>query len=153
MFRFGPNGDFNIPYGGFSYNKKCFYCKIENVISEECINLFKKTEINCEDFESVIKKWNYTDDDFMFLDPPYDSTFSEYDDNGFTRKDHERLEKVLRECKCKWLMVIGKTDFISELYKDYNVVEYDKTYTYQARGEYDNKQTTHLLITNYPITI
>ena len=40
---------------------------------------------------------------------------------------------------------------MDNLYKDYNIVEYDKTYMYQARGEYDNKNTTHLLITNYKI--
>jgi len=26
MFRFDSNGNFNIPYGGFSYNSKCFDC-------------------------------------------------------------------------------------------------------------------------------
>ena len=30
MFRFGPNGDFNIPYGGFGYNSKNFTNKIKN---------------------------------------------------------------------------------------------------------------------------
>lgn len=50
-------------------------------------------------------------------------------------------------------MVIGKTDFIYNLYKDYNIVEYDKTYMYQARGKYDNKHTTHLVITNYPFEV
>ena len=30
-------------------------------------------------------------------------------------------------------------------------IEYDKTYMYQARGKYDNKHTTHLVITNYPL--
>ena len=37
--------------------------------------------------------------------------------------------------------------------KDYNIVEYDKTYMYQARGKYDNKHTTHLVITNYPLEV
>ena len=50
-------------------------------------------------------------------------------------------------------MAIGKTDFISRLYKDYNVLEYDKTYAYQARGTYDNKKTTHLLISNYELKL
>ena len=48
-------------------------------------------------------------------------------------------------------MAIGKTEFIYNLYKDYNIVEYDKTYMYQAKGQYDNKHTTHLVITNYPV--
>lgn len=151
MFRFDSKGNFNIPYGGKSYNNKCFSCKIDKIISEETKTLFRNTDIQCKDFEEVINGYDFQDGDFMFLDPPYDSTFSEYDDNGFNRDDHKRLAKTLKVCKCKWLMAIGKTDFIADLYKDCYVIEYNKTYMYQARGEYDNKHTTHLLITNYPI--
>jgi hypothetical protein len=46
-------------------------------------------------------------------------------------------------------MAIGKTDFISDLYDGYEKIEYNKTYMYQARGTYDNKKTTHLLIKNF----
>ena len=152
MFRFGPNGDFNIPYGGFDYNSKNFTSKIQNITNDEAKTLFKETNIQCNDFETVINKWNIQENEFMFLDPPYDSTFSEYDGNGFTREDHKRLANCLKNVKGKWLMAIGKTDFIADLYKDYYIVEYDKTYMYQARGgEYDGKKTTHLVITNYPI--
>ena len=153
MFRFSPTGDFNIPYGGFTYNNKCFTCKIENIISEEVRKTFSETDIKCGDFEDAINEWKYSKNDFMFLDPPYDSTFSDYDNNSFGKNEHIRLANCLKNTKCKWLIVIGKTDFIYDLYKDYNIVEYDKTYMYQARGNYDNKHTTHLVITNYPIIV
>lgn len=42
MFRFGPTGDFNIPYGGFGYNTKCFTCKIKNITSNEARDLYSK---------------------------------------------------------------------------------------------------------------
>lgn len=48
-------------------------------------------------------------------------------------------------------MAISKTDFILDLYKGFHIIEYDKTYMYQAKGDYDSKHTTHLVITNYPI--
>ena len=149
MFRFNPDGDFNIPYGGYAYNHKCFKCKVDTITLEETKKLFKTTDIECGDFEDFINKYSYGENDFMFLDPPYDSTFTDYDGNGFGRDEHIRLHKVLSECKCKWLMDIGKTDFIYDLYKDFNIVEIDKTYMYQARGTYDNKHTSHLIITNY----
>ena len=149
MFRFDSKGNFNIPYGGLSYNSKCFECKIEKIFSDDAKFLQEKVETTCYDFEDAIKSANFQEDDFMFLDPPYDSTFSDYDGNSFTKEDHTRLANVLKDVKCKWMMAIGKTDFIADLYKDFHVLEYDKTYMYQARGEYDNKHTTHLLITNY----
>ena len=151
MFRFGPDGDFNVPYGGYGYNSKCFTCKIENITSEDVKKAFSELNIKCGDFEDAIDTWVYSENDFMFLDPPYDSTFTDYDGNSFGKKEHIRLANCLKNCKCKWLIAIGKTDFIYELYKDYNIVEYDKTYMYQARGKYDNKHTTHLVITNYPL--
>ena len=85
----------------------------------------------------------------MFLDPPYDSTFTDYDNNQFGHTEHVRLAECLKNCNCKWAMVIGKTDFIEDLYSEYNVYEYDKTYMYQAKGSYSNKNTTHLIIRNY----
>lgn len=35
-------------------------------------------------------------------------------------------------------MAIGKTEFIYNLYKEYNIVEYDKTYMYQAKVQNEN---------------
>lgn len=149
MFRFDSNGNFNIPYGGFSYNSKCFDCKIEKILSDEAKFLATDVTTTCYDFEKAIKTAKFEENDFMFLDPPYDSTFSDYDGNSFTKEDHIRLAETLKDVTCKWMMAIGKTDFIADLYKDFHVLEYDKTYMYQARGDYDNKHTTHLLITNY----
>ena len=149
MFRFGKDGKFNIPYGGFSYNDKCFKCKIDKIFSDDARFISENTESTCLDFEEAIKSYNFADDDFIFLDPPYDSTFSEYDGNEFSKADHKRLAGILKHIKCKWMMIIGKTDFIYNLYKDFNILEYDKTYMYQARCKYNNKKTKHIIITNY----
>lgn len=150
MFRYDRNGNFNIPYGGFGYNDKCFSCKIDNIFSEDAKFIENNTIATCNDFERFLTFFKYEKDDFIFLDPPYDSTFSDYDGNSFSKEDHIRLANVLKNIPCKWMMAIGKTDFIYSLYKDNCFIEeYDKTYMYQARGKYDNKRTTHLLITNY----
>ena len=148
MFRFGRDGKFNIPYGGAVYNNKNFKTKVKTATSEQTKDIFKKIKFFTSDFESVLNT-NFEKDDFIFLDPPYDSTFSEYDNNSFTREDHKRLRDILKQVNCKWLMVIGKTEFIDELYKDFNKIEYDKTYMYQARGDYENKHTIHLIIKNF----
>ena len=149
MFRYNSSGDFNVPYGGFGYNSKCFKCKINAISNIDVRNIFNQISIDCLDFEDFISNHTYGNDDFMFLDPPYDSTFTDYDKNSFTKDDHKRLMECIKKCKCKWLMAIGKTDYIMDLYKDFNIIEYDKTYMYQARGNYDNKHTKHIIVTNY----
>lgn len=148
MFRFGKDGKFNIPYGGNAYNGKLWGDKIKNLLSEETKQIFSNVNINVCDFETALSR-KFEENDFIFLDPPYDSTFSEYDNNSFTREDHKRLHDMLKNVKCKWLMIIGETDFINQLYEDFPKIEYEKTYMYQARGTYDNKKTKHLIIKNY----
>ena len=64
----------------------------------------------------------------MFLDPPYDSVFTEYGYCSFGKEDHIKLNTLFKQTKIKCLMIIGKTDFICDLYKDYIYGEYDKKY-------------------------
>ena len=90
-------------------------------------------------------------DDFIFLDPPYDSEFSTYAKNEFTRKDQERLANYLiNHCKAKWMMIIKNTDFIFDLYNDngLNIQSFEKTYLVSFMNRND-KNVEHLLITNY----
>ena len=103
------------------------------------------------DFEEFLLKTNPTENDFIFLDPPYDSKFSSYDNNEFNRNDHKRLaDYLLNKCKAKWMMIISKTDFIYDLYNQpgIHIQEYDKKYTCNTKG-WKNRDVIHLLITNY----
>jgi DNA adenine methylase len=148
MFRFGSDGRFNIPYGGAVYNGKDFSNKIKILLSDETKKIISSALFKVCDFEEALNT-KFEDNDFVFLDPPYDSIFSEYDNNSFTREDHKRLHDILVKLNCKWLMAIGKTEFIDELYKEFEKIEYNKTYAYQARGTYDSKRTSHLIIKNF----
>ena len=87
----------------------------------------------------------------MFLDPPYDSEFTDYGYCKFEKDMQIKLAKYFKETKIKCLMIIGKTKFIEELYKDYIVEEYEKKYRFKL---YDGRvgdeiNTKHLIIKNY----
>ena len=84
----------------------------------------------------------------MFLDPPYDSEFTDYGYCSFGKEEHEKLAECFKNTKIKCLMIIGKTDFISNLYKDYIVDEYDKKYRFKLHsGRVGNEiNTKHLII-------
>lgn len=148
MFRFAKNGDFNVPYGGMSYNEKYLSSKINYIFSEEMKKYLENTVIENFDFEVFLNGINLNATDFIFLDPPYDSDFSTYDNNVFDKKEQIRLRDYLAKTKAKWMLIIKKTDFIHDLYKDFNIYEYDKNYmvSFKNRNEKDVK---HLLITNY----
>jgi DNA adenine methylase len=153
MFRYNNKGEFNIPYGGISYNNKDFKGKIDNIFDNQVISIFENTEIYNLDFEEFFKSVNLNENDFMFLDPPYDSDFSDYEGRTFGKDDQERLAKSLYSIKAKFILIIKNTDFIFELYDNkpnINILTFDKQYTYNVRSR-NERNTEHLLITNLDI--
>jgi len=151
MFRYNANGEFNIPYGGMSYNKKNMKAKIDNMFNEHMVSLFKNTEIHCSDFEDFFKNIRPNSNDFIFLDPPYDTDFSEYEGKDFSKVDQERLAYTFKKTPANFILVIKNTDFISSLYENcFNILSFDKQYTYNVRSR-NNRDVEHLIITNLPV--
>ncbi len=151
MFRYSNKGDFNVPYGGIAYNGKLMSKKINYYRSTPLLSHFADTHIYNLDFELFLREVQPSEQDFVFLDPPYDSEFSTYAQNAFSKADHERLAKfMINECKAKWMLIIKNTDFIYNLYnKDgINIRTFDKEYLVSFMNRND-KKVTHLLITNY----
>ena len=93
-----------------------------------------------------------TKDDFMFLDPPYDCTFSDYGNQeykeGFNDEEHRRLAKAFYELPCKAMMVISRTPLIEELYGKDIVDEYDKNYAVNIRNRFKSG-AKHVIVMNY----
>jgi DNA adenine methylase len=144
MLRYNKKGKFNIPFGRYkTYN----YETIKNTNYED---LLKRTDIFNKSFEDIFIKYN-DPQNFMFLDPPYDSTFTDYGYCTFEKKDHQKLAKCFKETHIKCLMIIGKTPFIQDLYKDYIVDEYDKKYRFKLHSKRIGNEinTKHLIIKNY----
>jgi len=151
MFRYNSNGEFNVPYGGIGYNNNSLDKKLNYISSEPVQERLRNTTIECNDFHLFSKTKNWNDNDFVFLDPPYDTEFSTYDQNEFTSNDQKRLaEFLLNEVKCNWMLVIKNTPFIFELYNKTNIKIkfFDKTYNVSFMNRND-KDTEHLMITNY----
>lgn len=151
MFRYSGNGLFNVPYGGMAYNSKSLSRKIAYYKSKPLSDRFLNTRIYNLDFEEFLNKVKPTEDDFVFLDPPYDSDFSTYARNEFTKDDQKRLaDYLIHNCRAKWMMIIKNTDFIYNLYNipGINITSFDKEYTVSFMNRNDRK-VTHLMITNY----
>ena len=144
MLRYNKNGKFNIPFGRY---KTINYSEIMNKDYE---TLLGRTEILNKGFDYIFENYN-DENNFMFLDPPYDSEFTDYGYCQFGKEEQKKLALLFKNTKIKCLMVIGKTKFIEELYNGYIVGEYDKKYRFKL---YDNRigdeiNTKHLIIKNY----
>ncbi|WP_209122717.1 DNA adenine methylase [Alkalihalobacillus sp. BA299] len=151
MFRYNKSGGFNVPYGGTSYNSKAFHHKIEYLWNDELQEILSRTNIYNVDFEKFLQGIPIHEEDFIFLDPPYDSDFSTYANHSFASHDQERLaEYLLNECKCRFMLIIKNTDFIFNLYNQpgINIIGFNKEYSVSFMDRNDRK-VEHILITNY----
>jgi DNA adenine methylase len=153
MFRYNQRGKFNVPYGGISYNRKDIDRKIALMRSPNLYLHLQNTVIEQMDFEQFVLQHPPQADDFVFLDPPYDSEFSTYAQNTFDMRDQQRLAYyLLRECRAKFMLVIKRTQAIFDMYQQPGISmrSFDKKYmvSFQDRN---NREAEHLIITNYPV--
>lgn len=154
MFRYGKNGAFNVPYGGIAYNSRDFASSLKHLMSSDVTDFLSRSEINQLDFEDLFAKYNnFNSNDFIFVDPPYDSAFSQYNADGdFTANDQKRLANVLLGTSAKWMLVIKNTPFILSLYQDPSLFRgvFGKNYQVNFRNRHD-RGVEHLVVTNYPL--
>ncbi len=162
MFRYNSKQEFNVPYGGISYNRKTLTKKIDLLTSGLLREQLAKTELASLDFVDFADKYEPQPEDFVFLDPPYDTTFSSYDGNSFDKGDHERLAQYLiKQCRGYFMLIIKNTEFITGLYPEgtmtasgrpLHVYKFNKQYFVSFKDRND-KKAEHLMITNYPVVM
>lgn len=143
MIRYNANGEFNVPFGRYkNFNTK--------LITDNHYELLRKTSIYNVDYSEIFSMAG--NDDFIFLDPPYDCVFSDYGNetykNGFGEDEHRRLANDFINLPCKALLVIGKTPLTQELYGKYIIEEYDKSYAVNIRNRF-KADAKHIIVTNY----
>jgi len=139
---------FNVPYGRYKTTME----KLASFITEEASQLLQRTLILNEDFEQIFERINEIDNPFIFLDPPYISTFHNYNGDGFSIEDHQRLAKCFKETHGKCLLIIKDHPIIRELYDGYIKDSYDKNYAINVKNRMkDVTEACHLIIANYDI--
>lgn len=143
MIRYNSKGEFNVPFGRYKHINTGLLTKDHSL-------LLQSAEIYNLDYKEIFDM--AAEDDFMFLDPPYDCVFSDYGNeeykDGFNDECHIKLAEDFRNLKCKALLVIGRTPLTEKLYGDMIIDEYDKTYAVNIRNRFKSV-ATHILIANF----
>jgi len=90
MLRFNSAGNFNLPVGNVDFNN--------NVVTalQDYFSAVAKKEIvwSSLDYKKFLAKANLNGDDFIYLDPPYLITFSEYNKLWNEQTENELLETL-----------------------------------------------------------
>lgn len=143
MIRYNSKGEFNVPFGRYKNLNTSF-------VTEQHCRLLQHTEVHNEDYHAIFAMAQ--ENDFMFLDPPYDCVFSDYGNeeyrNGFNDENHIELAEAFRNLPCKALLVIGRTPLTERLYGDMIIDEYKKSYSVNIRNRF-KAAATHILVANF----
>lgn len=115
--------------------------------------LMKNFIITSEDYIKLYEQT--TENDFIFLDPPYEIGEALYGKKGkiHTDFDHNRFAIETKELLCKWMITYNDNDPIRNRFIDYNIV--DREYAYCMSFETDESGNKHtrkkneLIIMNY----
>lgn len=151
MLRFNTRGDFNLPVGDVDYNQNVKKALFEyfafirsNIIS-----------FSCCDFEDFLKKIRIKENDFIYVDPPYLISSSEYN-KYWTEDEEKRLLAILDKLNKKGIKFAlsnvlshkGKTnDILISWSQRYNV--YDIKSNYISYHDNSIKNSKEVLITNF----
>lgn len=151
LFRVNRHGEFNTPFGRY---------KNPNIVNEDTLRAvsvyFNKANITfrCGDFEDAVK--GVRKGSFVYFDPPYDpvsesANFTGYDKGGFNRDEQIRLKKLcdkLNERGVKFLLSNSATDFILDLYKDYDIKIVQAKRAINSKGD-KRGEVNEVLVKNY----
>jgi DNA adenine methylase len=151
LFRVNQQGEYNAPFGRY---------KNPNIVNETTLravsNYFNRVKITfkCGDFEEAVK--GIRKGSFVYFDPPYDpvsdsANFTGYDKGGFDREEQTRLKELCDKLDTKgvkFLLSNSATEFILELYKDYNITIVQANRAINSKGDKRGK-VDEVLVKNY----
>ncbi len=152
MIRFNSKGDFNLPVGNVDFNKNV-YTALVNYLEFRKNNetIFKNT-----DYKQFLNNIEFKENDYVFLDPPYLISMSEYNKLWNDKKEIE-LCTFLDELDEKGIK-FGITNLIKHKGKENRTfIEWSKKYNvYNINSNYisfnDNtikNNSKEIFVTNY----
>lgn len=151
MLRFNSNGDFNIPVGNVDFNQN-----VVNALNSYFEYVYDKDIYFFNfDFEEFLFRIKPTGDDFIYLDPPYLISFSEYN-KLWNESEEYRLLHCLDELNNRNVRfavsnIILHKNMYNKIFdawsQKYNVI--DITSNYISFHDNTQKGSYEVLVTNY----
>lgn len=144
LYRVNSQGMFNVPY-----------CKDETreVLDSSTIleasRALQGVQLLSGDYIEAMRL--VKSGDLVFLDPPYDDTFSSYTSAGFNKTDQSCLKEVvdyLTELGAYAVVCNSDTPFIRKLYRNYTKLSIQDRYVISAKGTSRQPKMT-FFITNF----
>lgn len=152
MIRFNRMNHFNVPVGNLDFNQNVVSSLKDYLVFNKDNNI----EFSCQDYITFIKNNNFHKNDFIYLDPPYLITNSEYN-KLWSEEDEKKLYETLDELD-KNNIKFGLSNIVKHKGKQNKILEkwMKKYYVYDVKSNYisrfDNSiksDSREVYITNY----
>ena len=151
MLRFNQKGEFNLPVGNVDFNQNA----VDALTNYVSLTNSKKIQWSNEDYKTFLSKISLTEKDFIYLDPPYLITASEYN-KLWNQKDDDELMILLDKLN-KNKIRFALSDVVEYKGKENTkLLNWAKKYNiYPIKSNYINyhdnsiKSFSEVLITNY----
>ena len=151
MLRFNKSGDFNLPVGNVDFNSNVALTLIDYFQEVKS----KKPKWYNLDYKAFLKKIHLSENDFIYLDPPYLITFSEYN-KLWNEQDERELLQLLDQLNGRNIrFAISNVTHYKNRRNDIFIDWAQKYQAHSIKSNYisyhDNsiKQFDEVLITNY----
>jgi DNA adenine methylase len=150
LYRVNAKGQFNVPFNG---KTKVKLFDEDNFQALHQYFLNNDISIHNGDYQAILDKPKKGD--FVYFDPPYDvvgnQSFTTYTKIGFGREEQTRLRDNFKNLSEKGVFVMlsnSNTEFIRELYKDFNIhiVQARRNINSQSNGR---GKVEEVIVTNY----
>ena len=143
LYRENSKGEFNVPFNG-KLTGGSFDAEHLREVSKQIHDVMFMNG----DFEDCVY---YADkEDFIFMDPPYDNSFTDYTAVGFERDQQVRVANIFKKLSdkgCYCMLTNHDTPLIRDLYKDYNIKVIDVRRSINRNG--NDRKGKEVIITNY----
>jgi DNA adenine methylase len=142
MERYNADGKFNVPFGHY----KRMSCNLSPKH-----HTFFSSYVTLKNTDAIQIIEQASENDFIFLDPPYLNRLGYSTGDGSEDDLHSRLVTAMKQTKAKWLLVHSDCEFYREELKDYDIQTESFKYSqiFGKNKDHSGAKVEHLYIRNY----
>jgi DNA adenine methylase len=107
-----------LPFPKKAPSTKEIELEIHRVFGADFKMSLENALLHCSDYAEFLNNIDISDNDFVYIDPPFNAKYLHYEHSAFTEKDHVHLAEIVGRLKSRWMLIIKETDFKPELYSN-----------------------------------
>lgn len=148
LWRVNSKGEYNVPYRNHEKDQYFVYPELD-FLNFKVMFQDPMVSLSNKDFSTFIKDTDPQKSDLVYLDPPYDQTFVDYNKNGFNGEMQRILADLVKELTekgCYCFVSNNHTEYIEDLYEGFEIIDIHRQNTWKATAKNKSEKVPECLI-------